>query len=389
MTASSASALVGSLVELPAIDRLSERVRTSALRAADSRDRGFAAAGWSDGATDDDLTEEQADTGHGNVLAILQGRVEGPQDHSVLAALLALGTGRDVRDGQATAAAARLVWLAAHTPVDALQAIDAALGDRADPVWREVARIAVDPAAAAADFDTAEAVVAAAALAASASPAAHAAAAEGAARAASALVRRILAPERAAADGAMGGELSPAPRNPVATVALACTGILLVTHVARLIGRLALAYRRPARVVVDPRGLQLSHRTELLGRVLRDRDVLVPLDNIARVTREVRFSRAGLYAGLVALLLGSYFGMGLFVDGVRVGSAPLLGLAVAVIAVGLIVDFVLSSVADTARGRCRLVVVPRKGRALCIGGLDPARADAMLARLAELSVPAT
>ncbi len=382
MTAPSASALVGSLVALPAIDRLSERVRTSALQAAGARDRGFASPGWSEGAAPDDaLTAEQAETGHGNALAILERGAQSADDEALLAALLALGVGRDVRDGRAGEASARLVWLAAHTRIDALEAIDAALGERAESVWRELARIAIDPAAVAPDFDASEAVVAAAALAASPSAAAKAAASDAAERTSSALVHSVLAPSRAAAGDAMGGELSPAPRNPALTLLLACTGILLVLHLARLVGRLALAYRRPARVTVDSRGLQLSHRTELLGRVLRDRDVLVPIANIARVTREVRFARLGLYAGLLALVIGSYLGMGLLVDGVRVGSAPLLGLAVAVIAVGLIVDFGLSNLADTARGRCRLVIVPRKGRALCIGGLDPARADAMLARL--------
>lgn len=384
MTASQASALVSSLAALPEIDRLAERVRSSALAAAAGRDRSFAGAGWSEAAPPgEELAREQAETGHGNVLAILE---EGPRssaDHALLAALLALGVGRDVRDGREREVAARLVWLAAHTPVDALGAVDAALGERADGLWREVARIAVDPGAAQADFDASEAVVAAAAMSASTSATARAAASDAATETGSALVRSVLEAHRGAgADAAgMSGEISPAPRGPALTILLACTGILLVARVARVIGRLALAYRRPASVSVDERGLSLSHRTELLGRVLSDRQLLVPLDNIARVTREVRFARLGLYAGLLALVLGSYLGMGLLVDGVRVGSAPLLGLAVAVIVLGLLVDFGLSSVADTARGRCRLVIVPRKGRALCIGGLDPARADAMLAAL--------
>jgi hypothetical protein len=103
------------------------------------------------------------------------------------------------------------------------------------------------------------------------------------------------------------------------------------------------------------------------------------------VTREVRYARLGLYAGLLALILGTYFGMGLFVDGIRVpgGSASLLGMAVLMMVLGLGADFVLSGASDNARGRCRVVVVQRRGRRLCIGALDPRRADAMLSHVAE------
>jgi hypothetical protein len=84
-------------------------------------------------------------------------------------------------------------------------------------------------------------------------------------------------------------------------------------------------------------------------------------------------------------VLGSYLGLGLLVDGVRVpgGSPPLLGLGFLVIALGIGIDFALTSLSDSVRGRCRLVIEPRKGRRLCIGNLQPADADRMLALLAE------
>jgi hypothetical protein len=103
----------------------------------------------------------------------------------------------------------------------------------------------------------------------------------------------------------------------------------------------------------------------------------------------VRYARAGLYAGLIALTLGTYFGTGLFVDAIRVpgGSGPLLGLAALFIVIGFGIDFALSTGADSVRGRCRVVVLPHEGRALCIGSLDPMRADALLAALAERARP--
>lgn len=154
-----------------------------------------------------------------------------------------------------------------------------------------------------------------------------------------------------------------------------------------MIGRFALAYRRPARVRLGDRGLEIEHRTELLGRVLRDRESLVPLQNLARVTREVRYPRVGMYAGLMSLVIGSYLGLGLLVDGVRVpgGSPPLLGLGLLLIALGIGIDFALTTLSDGVRGRCRLVVVPKKGRRVCVGQLDPRQADRMLNALAERS----
>ena len=102
------------------------------------------------------------------------------------------------------------------------------------------------------------------------------------------------------------------------------------------------------------------------------------------MAREVRYPRLGLYLGQLALAVGSYVGMGLLVDGARVpgGSFPMLGMGLLVIALGLGIDYGLSVVSDEVRGRCRLVVEPKKGKRLCIGALDPTRADAMLAALA-------
>ena len=163
------------------------------------------------------------------------------------------------------------------------------------------------------------------------------------------------------------------------------TLVLPILHLVRLVGRYVFAYKAPAKVNLSVKGLELNYRTELLGRVLNERSTLVPLDNLASVTREVRFARLGMYAGLLALVIGSYIGMGLFVDAVRVpgGSATLLGMGTLLIVLGLLIDFGLSSLTDSVRGTCRVVVVPRKGRAVCIGSLDPRDADAMLSSITE------
>jgi hypothetical protein len=48
---------------------------------------------------------------------------------------------------------------------------------------------------------------------------------------------------------------------------------------------------------------------------------------------------------------------------------------------GIGLDFVLTSIAPSATGRCRLLLVPRTGPVVCVGSVDQKRADAALSRL--------
>jgi hypothetical protein len=151
------------------------------------------------------------------------------------------------------------------------------------------------------------------------------------------------------------------------------------------VGRFALGYRRPAQLRLSDRGLEISTRSELLGRILSESETLIPLSNLSSIAREVRFARLGLYAGLLSLVGGTYIGVGLLVDGVRVpgGSPSLLGLGLAAIALGIALDYVLAVVIGAARKKCRVVIVPIHGRALCVEGLDPAATDVVLASVAS------
>lgn len=423
MVASGPNALIVELSAHPHADAMAARVYAQAAAAADQRQRGFATPGANSAAGRSaelpELTSEQAQTEHGNVLELLERGVEKSDERQLLGALLALGAAKQPA-GKEADLAIRLVWLATHTPCSAFGAIDPAFGERADAIWEAVAKIADYPQLAAGDFGNGEALVAAVALRQSESERAGKLATELSARSSEPMISAVLVPsERPAAPAPvpaatpaplpvpaaapapaplpalqvekpplLTGELAAPPRGPALTALLAITLVLPALVVVRLIGRYALAFRRPAAVGISERGLELEYRSELLGRVLRERSVLVPLNNLASVTRELRYARAGLYAGLIALVLGSYFGVGLLADGLRVpgGSLPLIGLAVLLIAGGLALDFVLSSVGVNARGRCRLVVVPRKGRALCISELDPARTDALLASVARRTV---
>ncbi len=332
------------------------------------------------------LAREDAATTFGNALDVLERGPEGDAEAALARALAAHAVALAPPEEGGTAA--DLLWLAAHTAFDATGLIDRALGDRAAGVWDAIADgVRHFDQGSRFGLDRAEALVAAVALASSS--------AASAARHSSLLAVGAHDPKLARALGArvrgggdiaepVVGEMAPAPLAAPATALLAVTGVLLVLRVVPLLGRFVLAYKKPAQIVLsDDGGVRVRFRIEMLGRILRDRDVLIPRSGLVCATREVRYPRLAFYAGLLALAAGSYLGVSAFVDGVRSASPSLLAAGLAIVALGVALDFALSSVAPGARGCCRVLFVPRDGRKLCIGGVDVRRADALLARLAR------
>ena len=186
------------------------------------------------------------------------------------------------------------------------------------------------------------------------------------------------------------GEMMPPPRGEVATTLMALTGVLLVARAVRLLARFVLSYKRPAEVTLaEDGGLRVRWTTQVLDRTLRDGDVLVPRGSLVRASREVLYPRMAAYAGLLALVVGSYVGVSTLVDGVRAGSPSLIAGGLLVVAAGLGLDFLATVLVPGLRGRCRIVVVSRDGQRLCIGAVDVERADAFLAKLASAGTKTT
>jgi hypothetical protein len=338
-------------------------------------------------AEDAKLTHEEAMTPFGDALAVIE---RGPEDDAERALACALWAhvlaesppkGRDEEDR----AASDLLWLAAHTPFDATGLLDRALGDGAADLWDAIAdRVRRIDQGKLAALGRGEALVGAAALALSSSASATRHAASLAAEARDPKLARVLAGGASSGeDEKIVGELTAAPRGPVATAALALTGILFVMHAAQLVARLALAYKRPAEIVLSDKTVRVRYKTQMLGRTLGDRDVVIQRAGLVRATREVRYPRAAFYAGLLALAVGSYFGVATLVDGVRAASPSLLLTGLVIVALGIGLDFAFASIAPGARGRCRVLFVPRDGQKLCVGGVDTKRADAAIARIAH------
>jgi hypothetical protein len=393
MVVDSASEVVDKLRELPDIAALSGLVTRVSLASAVLRRPDLASKFHAPAAESlatlqaAGITPEQAQTPFGNPLTALEHGPEGPAERQLLGALLAIGVSKGLPEGEGErdALAADLVWLATHTSIDALAFLDAALQEKASGMWEALAHVARDPEAIAPEFGGAEALIAAAAIAVSKSEVAHRARLHLSHAATDSGVRALASGAVTANADRLDGEMSLPPFGPVVTALLTVTLVLFALQLGRVLLRWVLAFKRPASISIGPNGLELNQRTELLGKVLRERSIVVPLGSLVRVTRETRYARLGMYAGLIALVTGSYFGMGLFVDAVRVpgGSASLFGLAVLMMVLGLALDFTFSNAADTVRGKCRMLVVPTRGRVFCLGSLDPARADAMLSTIAE------
>jgi hypothetical protein len=177
------------------------------------------------------------------------------------------------------------------------------------------------------------------------------------------------------------GERRPAPRGPLLTSVMAMTGILLVLRGGRLLAEVVLKYRQPAEVRVTEDSIRVFARTEMLGKVLRERTFLIPKAGLLRAVREIRYPHFGMYAGLIALALGSYLGVALIVDGLRAASLSMVGMGALLALLGLGIDFASASLFPGGTGRCRVILVPRRGPALCIGSVDPKLADRLLGRI--------
>jgi hypothetical protein len=338
-------------------------------------------------ATTLNVTRDDASTPFGNALDLLQRGPEGAAERALARALAAhaLATrplsvsedyDRTVRD---------LVWLAARTPFDATGLLDRALNAASsEPLWAAMAeRVRRADQGTLPSLGCGEGLVAAVALASSDSAFAVAHTASLAAEVHDPKLGYVLVGGRmrAAASSTLG-EMAARPRGSLATVALGLTGILFLVHLVRFVARFALAYRRPAEISLGAEGdVRIRWRTQMLGRTLREHEVLLPYAEIARAARDVRYPALGLYVGLLALATGSFVGVSTLVDGVRAGSPSVAAIGLAAIALGIALDFFLSSLNPGRLGRCRVLVIPRRGSSLCVGGLDLSSADALLARL--------
>lgn len=363
------------LSRLPQGEQLTQAVRQVADKLLTTRRRDVpSAAAPLLKATAFNRTDNQ--TTLGDPVAALE---RGPRERSerlLLGALLARATGASPPSGVEAEdrAASDLLWLAAHGGIDAFPSLDAALGARAAGLWGALCDLVRridggrEPS-----LDRADALCGAAALRSATLPDARAAAQRLADEVEDPQLAEMLRGRQSGDAGSaprLTGELISPPRSALVTTLLAVTGLLLLLRASSLLARLALNRRHPAELEITREGVRIRARTEMLGRVLREVEHVVPLDGLAVATREVRFPRLALYAGLLALALGSYVGSSLLGDGFKAASPSLLGQGLLVAAIGVAIELAASTLFPGAKGRCNLLFVPKKGGALCVSDVD-------------------
>lgn len=183
---------------------------------------------------------------------------------------------------------------------------------------------------------------------------------------------------------AIRGRILSAPRGPLATALAAFTGWMFVRHLLASLGRFVLGYRAQAQLNVTERGLEIQEQTSILGRKLRERTRIIALQTVRSLSREVRYARAGLYAGLAALAVGSFVGMRLFVDGMRAPgfSSPTVLMGLLIVLAGIGLDFACANWLKVSRSQCRLLIETVRGRGLYLRCEEPAKVNSVLLALA-------
>jgi len=384
------------LKEHPRQDDLARLVRTVGLSAADEQRARFV-DGLEELMREAELSLEDGAVGSFNVLKALQ-RAEPPisDGRQILSRLLARGVALEPADDaeEADRVAEALSWLSAHSYLDGLSSLDRELSaEDAERMWTALAAAVRKVDQRGAPAGRAEALAAASALAASESDSARAIARALGRDLSDPLLRGVFSGAGAPASSGGGssaptgstslrGNMVLAPLGPLALVLWCASGLIVLRYAFRFVTNVLLRCKRPAELRVAASGVTVDAQLDVMGRTVRKKQTLIPLEGLARAERQVRYPRLPLYAGLLALAVGSYVGVMLVTDAVRAGSPQLLAFGALVFGVGVACDLVFSSLWRSRPGRYVLVFVPRKGRVLALETEDERAADAALARLA-------
>ena len=164
-------------------------------------------------------------------------------------------------------------------------------------------------------------------------------------------------PATAQAAEAITGRVGPRPVGPVRRALALCTGWALLRTIFGAAGRYLLGLRRTMEVTIAPRGLVCHRRVELLGRVIRQSEEVVPFAGLAAVERESRYPYLYLLVGVGGLALGAIWGVLRIFDGIRGGYAPLALVGLGAIALGVVFDLGLQALWPAKRGRVSLTLL--------------------------------
>lgn len=153
---------------------------------------------------------------------------------------------------------------------------------------------------------------------------------------------------------------------------------LFVKSSVLLIARFALGYRHRFELSFEGRALLLVRERVIWGASVRRRRTLLPVDRFQEVTLETDGESPSFVVGLAALVLGTFFGARLLVEGARAagGASSLLGIGCLLIALSLALDFFVGSGRKPRDfvGKTQLALRVAGQRGWVLAGLDPTSA---------------
>lgn len=324
--------------------------------------------------------DESATSSLRELLGVLEAGPETPSERQLCrhAALLAMDT------PEAPHYAPDLVWLAANTPYSVFEELDRASAVDQGAVWDQIAAYAQralrqEPSA----WKRGELLLAMAAMSQSDHPRARAQREALHDASVDPLVTRILG------DGVSGVELTchahSLPRNGLLTWLYGMTGVLLVSSLARTIGRTLFGIERSARLRVTPQAIELRRVTSVRGHDEGEIRTFLPRQGIASVTREPRRIRLPRLVGALALLLGTAVGTGALVEAARGGAPSVVAFGLCALAVGFVLDYLLVEAWPTRSANVRLLIRPTVGPAFRLDNVDEAAAERVMLLLQRSS----
>ncbi|MDH5670662.1 MAG: hypothetical protein OEZ06_00840 [Myxococcales bacterium] len=145
------------------------------------------------------------------------------------------------------------------------------------------------------------------------------------------------------------GRAGRMPGGPVRSLLRWLTGWALLSALFRG-AAWCIGLRTAVSLELGPRSLQVSRRTTLLGRLIREIEQVHPLSALRRARRAARYPVAHLVVGVSFLALGTLAGGVLFVDGLRASDTQLIVVAAGLIGGGALLDLALDLLIS-GRGR--------------------------------------
>ncbi len=181
-------------------------------------------------------------------------------------------------------------------------------------------------------------------------------------------------------NAALTGEVRRLPAGPALRTLQAVSLWLFASGIIRWGARYLLGYRRQFELTTQSKQLLLNRKNTIWGRTMSTQCTVLPLEGLQEITLEKNGESPTFSAGLVALGVGSFFGVQLLVQALRAPGAAwsLLGTAALVMAIGVILDFFWGSgrTLSNWNGPARLVLKVEGSRGWVLSGLQAEDAQA-------------